>query len=410
MTLLRQIEVLMAQGKPSMTKPLTIACDEAGHTGPDLLHPEQRFFGFGSVAIDDAEAWEIIQKALQDNPVQMPELKAAKLMRSTRGRALVADLLKAVEGRFAVNVHNKLLALCGWVFEYIYEPVYQDDPSLLYEKNLHRFVMMFTYLWFNQAGSDAEQAIRQFQSYMRSRNEADAPLLFSRIMAPLGESGEEHPFEIMLRFAHGYREIIIADNARLNTVLPDAGRWTLDLSASGLWSHLNHWGRQGRPLTAICDASKPLQAIVAAFTGDENDPAIKRARIMGHKEPLGWKVTAPVAFVDSRDHPAVQLADVIAGTAVACLVNGMPDNFDETLDRLQRHMLPDTILPDYEIIDLKQRAPAVNYLMLYDLAQRAERGRDPYVNLAEMYHSAEVSWAKGDFKAAFQGTSPAKMT
>lgn len=87
----------------------------------------------------------------------------------------------------------------------------------------------------------------------------------------------------------------------------------------------------------------------------------------------------------------------------------MPDDFDETLDRLQRHMLPDTILPDYEIIDLKQRAPAVNYLMLYDLAQRAERGRDPYVNLAEMYHSAEVSWAKGDFKAAFQGSSSAKM-
>jgi hypothetical protein len=62
-------------------------------------------------------------------------------------------------------------------------------------------------------------------------------------MAPLGESGDEHPFEIVLRFAHGYREIIIADNARLNTVLPDAGRWALDLSASALWSHLNHWGR-----------------------------------------------------------------------------------------------------------------------------------------------------------------------
>jgi hypothetical protein len=31
----------------------------------------------------------IIQKALRDHPVQMPELKAAKLMRSPRERALI---------------------------------------------------------------------------------------------------------------------------------------------------------------------------------------------------------------------------------------------------------------------------------------------------------------------------------
>jgi hypothetical protein len=381
-----------------MTGPLTISCDEAGHTGPDLLHPQQRYFGFGSIAIEDGEAWEIIQKALRDHPLQMVELKAAKLMRSARGRNLIASLVEAADGRFAVNVHDKLLALCGWVFEYIYEPVYQDDPRLLYTKNLHRFVAMFSYLWFQKAGSDAEQAIRQFQNYMRTRNEAEAPLLFNSILAPLGGNGKEHPFELVLRFAHGYRDIIIADNARIDSVLPDQGRWTLDLSVSALWSHLNHWGRQGGPLTIRCDVSKPLQASVARFSGDNNDPAIKRARLIGRKEPLGWTQTGPVAFVDSRDNPAVQLADVIAGTAVACLANS-PQGFEATMERLQRHILPDTILPDYDVIDLEQRAPAVNYLMLYELAQRAERRQDPYVNLTEMYHEAEVSWARGDFHA-----------
>ena len=382
-----------------MTDPWTISCDESGHTGPDLLHPEQRYFGFGSIAIEDGEAWEIIQKGLRDHPVQMPELKASKLMRSARGRTLISSLLEAVDGHFAVNVHDKLLALCGWVFEYIYEPVYQDNPVLLYEKNFHRFVAMFSYLWFQRAGSDAEQAIRQFQNYMRTRNEADAPLLFNSIRAPLSDEGKEHPFELVLRFAHGYRNIIIADNARIETVLPNQGRWTLDLSTSGLWSHLNHWGRQGRPLTIRCDISKPMQASAAQFTGDDDDPGIRRARLMGHKGPLGWTQTGPIAFVDSRNHPAVQLADIIAGTAVACLANGAPEGFEATVNRLQRHILPDTILPDYEIIDLKQRAPAANYLMLYDLARRAETGRDPYVNLAEIYHAAEVSWARGDFHA-----------
>ena len=58
-----------------MSDILDIACDEAGHTGPDLLHKDQRFFAFSSVAISDVEAFEIVSKARTDHPVQMPELK-----------------------------------------------------------------------------------------------------------------------------------------------------------------------------------------------------------------------------------------------------------------------------------------------------------------------------------------------
>ena len=66
------------------------------------------------------------------------------------------------------------------------------------------------------------------------------------------------PFETILAFAYGYRERIIADNASINTNTPDRGKWTLDLSASALWSHLNHWGDSGKALDVICDASKKL--------------------------------------------------------------------------------------------------------------------------------------------------------
>jgi hypothetical protein len=130
-----------------MSEILEIACDEAGHTGPDLLQKDQRMFAFGSVAISDAEAFEIIHKARSENPVQMPELKASKLLATERGKKLVGALLTAIDGRYVVTVKDKLLALCAWFFEYIYEPVYQDNPRLLYEKGLHRFVAMYTYLW-----------------------------------------------------------------------------------------------------------------------------------------------------------------------------------------------------------------------------------------------------------------------
>ena len=69
---------------------------------------------------------------------------------------------------------------------------------------------------------------------MRSLDSADAPYLFNRPMPPLSDNGDEHPFESVLRFAHGYRHLIVADNINLRTALPDKGRWTLDLSTSGL--------------------------------------------------------------------------------------------------------------------------------------------------------------------------------
>lgn len=270
--------------KSAMAETLDISCDEAGHTGPDLLHNDQRHFVFSSVAISDTESFEIIQKARTTHPVQMPELKAAKLLRSERGRNLIAALLAEAEGRYVVSASDKLLALCAWMFEYIYEPVYQDDPRLLYEKNLHRFVAMSTWMWLSDAASEARRAIEQFQKYMRSRDSADAPFLFDNPRAPLSPEGTEHPFEWVLRFAYGYRDIIIADNAHLDTELPDSGRWTLDLSASGLWSHMHYWGRIGKLLSVRCDASKPLQAIAARFTGDNiTDPGIRRARVMGIK-------------------------------------------------------------------------------------------------------------------------------
>lgn len=126
-----------------MNEILDIACDESGHTGPDLLQKDQRYFAYASVAIADDEAFEIIKEARATYPVQMSELKARALMRSERGLKLIASLLVGIEGHYTVSINDKLLALCGWFFEYIYEPVYQDDPWLLYEKNLHRFIAMY---------------------------------------------------------------------------------------------------------------------------------------------------------------------------------------------------------------------------------------------------------------------------
>jgi hypothetical protein len=373
-----------------MNHRLDIACDEAGHTGPDLLDKDQRYFAYASVAITDAEASEIIRRARVEYPVQIPELKASRLIRSAQGRRLIIALLNEIQDRYIVTISDKLLALCGWLFEYIYEPVYQADPRLLYEKDLHRFVAMYSWLWMTDNESQARSTIEQFQRYMRSRDPTDAPFLFDRPRPPLSREGTEHPFETILRFAYGYRDIIIADNRRLDTELPDRGRWTLDLSTSGLWSHLNHWGSTGKLLSVRCDDSKPLQASIKNFTGDEDDPGIWRARRLHKPQRLGWKLVEPIAFVCSRDHSAIQLADVIASAMVTIVKNDYPEDHRAVAEL-------HSIMPDMDIIDPSNRNALVNCLILFDLAKRAERHADPYLGLAEMYHFAEVGFARGDF-------------
>lgn len=229
-----------------LTDMLEIACDEAGHTGPDLLQQDQRYFAFGSVALSDQEAFDIIQQARKAHPVQMPELKASKLLGSAAGIRLVSSIFEAVEGRYTVVMHDKLLALCAWLFEYIYEPVFKDDPHLVYSKDLHRYVAMFAWTWMTARTSEAETTIREFQNYMRSKDPADAPFLFNTPRQLSEEHGD--PFDSILAFAYGYRDRIVQDNTGLKSDLPEGGKWTLDLSASALWSHLNHWGRTGAPL------------------------------------------------------------------------------------------------------------------------------------------------------------------
>lgn len=369
--------------------PLDVFFDESGFTGPRLLDPAQRFFSYASVAITDDEAWTILSRAREDHPVQMPELKASKLLGSTTGAALIADVLDAVEGRYTFVLQDKLLVLCGKVFEYIFEPVFQHDPSLLYRKNLHKFVAMYCFIFFQ--GPEGEEAIRQFERFMRTLDPSEAPLLFNPDR--LGDMADDDPFKMVVQFAQGYRDIIIADNQRMRVETSDGGKWALDVSIAGLWSLLNHWGATGRPLNVTCDDSKPLKDQVAPLTGGDDDPGIRRALdISGNDEAFGWTLARPIAFGDSRDHPGLQVADLVAGAASRILTQDLNPALEGVRSALMRHIHKHSIMPDFDYVQLGTREVDVNWIVLMELGQRAAKGLDPRTGLADFYAAAEKTW------------------
>ncbi len=57
-----------------------------------------------------------------------------------------------------------------------------------------------------------------------------------------------------------------------------------------------------------------------------------------------------------------------------------------------------SILPVYDFVNPANRTAAVNAVILYGLATRAEAGSDPHENLAEIYRQAEIAWVQGKLR------------
>jgi hypothetical protein len=366
--------------------PRLISCDEAGFTGNRMLDGAQPYFAYASVDLALDEAGAIVNDLRSRHHLQMGELKAAKLLKRPRGRAIVAEVLERIEGRYIATLYDKRLSLAAKFFEYIYEPVLQRNNMLFYHHNLHRFVATFLYMQMLASGEGAEELAVQFERFMRSLDPADAPALF-------GASDEEH-FDMLLgpilRFARGYN-VAIARETRNLQLTGDNGKWVLDLTISAVTDHLRNWAERHPLLEVVCDDSKPLRALAGIYDVmvDRPDPVYMEA--FGKRVRLTWNMAKPISFVSSLEHAAVQLADLVAGTAVAVAASQGDETYHQLAEAIQPHLSEECILPDFDIIDLAGDEAPVNMFVLEELANRADRGMDPLVGMEEVYAVAKAT-------------------
>jgi hypothetical protein len=368
----------------SLILPHLISCDEAGYTGPDLLNPEQPFFSYASHDLSLSEADAVINAVRARFHVQMPELKASKLLKSATGRALIADVLDRIDGRYMASLFDKRLSLMSKLFEYIYEPVLQRNNLLFYKNDLHRFVA--NYLYVLTLDQPVRQLAREFEAFMRSLDPSDAPLIFG-----CSAGGEPNPLiGQIIRFARGYN-VIIAHETRHLRETNDSGKWVLDLTATALFTQLMRWGERHPLIEVVCDESKPLLAVDDLYYAMINRPEATEWVAFRGRKMRTWNMSKPLYFASSKVHAGVQLADLVAGVAAAVPTAEKKPALQPLADRVLPHLQDTCILFAPEAVDLSLDEPPVNWFVLEELAYRADIGADPLFAMEAVYTAARAT-------------------
>ena len=355
--------------------PQNIYFDESGFTGDNLLHPDQKFFAYASVATDDEEATAVVERLIAEYGVQNGELKGSKLVKFHRGRKAIDEIFSLFQDRLKVSISDKKFALACKFHEYIFEPCYSDISSLFYSVGFHRFIATILYIEFVARGAGAEEIFSEFEGLMRTKNESSLQSIFSTSVHV-----ENSPIVTHIReFAQHRVDDIRAELASLSS----AGKWILDLTTTALFTLLANWGTEYEEITAVCDLSKPVQHSHEFFTTMIGRKDRVYSDAFGQRHPLTFNLSGPIKFADSRVTHGIQIADVVAAAAVYVISGASDEHADKWREILPAISHYGSVLPDRADVDPKDPRTQLNAVLLDELHSRARNGQSLIDGMAE---------------------------
>ncbi len=341
--------------------------DESGYTGNNLLHPKQNYFSYASVATDDDEARLWVERVIKRYNIQGGELKGANLVKYSKGKRAITELLDAFDGRIKISISDKKFALAGKLHEYIFEPCYSKMNSIFYGIGFHRFIANVLYMEFNTRGAGAEELFSEFEHIMWKDKGRNLETIFSS--SSIAQNSE------IIRMIREFAQIRHEDiRSELNSLASGAtGKWVLDLTQGALYTLLTNWGTRYKELTAVCDSSKPLlenQMIFNSMIGNTQ----KLTSDFGRGEhPITFNLSGPIKFMPSHECHGIQIADVIAAAAVH-VFSTRDEAAVQWRKQIVRQGIYGSVIPDQDELKLEQHGPQLNTLVLRHLHQRATQG------------------------------------
>ena len=352
--------------------PQTLYCDEAGYTGNNLLDPEQPFFTYATLAIEPDAARELVAKELRDWRIDGAELKGKRLLGSNRGQQAITSIVRMLADRLKISVLHKRYSLAGKFFEHTFEPVLAKKSSLFYNAGFHRFISNILYFEAFAGKKSAAGVLERFQEVIRARDADRVPIIFST-------RGISSEYSEVLReieaFVLCHQGIIAKDIAKYSGEHP-IDSWMLDLSVTALFWLLAKWGERYESLVVCCDESKPLHQNREAFEMMIGRTDRAYIAFEDKRQSVLFNLAEPLHFLDSKAHPGIQLADVVATAFTFALRYPQKKTSSIWREMLDPVVSEFSIFPDAELLDLKDEAPFVNRLVLHELVERSLQKAD----------------------------------
>jgi len=346
---------------------VTLYFDESGFTGENLLCEDQQTFAYASVNIVAEEAQLIVDKIIDKYKIQNAELKGVKLIRKSRGKKAILEILEEIKDKIKISVHHKKFALTAHFFEYVFEPVLAKKSLIFYQQDFHKYISNALYISLINNHVLATKIMKVFEKLMRKKELSHLDEIISILEEYKGSSESLEFLNQLVVFITNHKEIIYEEIKELPT-------WTIDLSMTSLNALFSEWGATGSEITAFCDNSKPIDEQKKMF-----EPMMGRKDIVyspfllndGKPIPLTYNLKE-INMVDSKAYAGVQLADIVATASTYSIQ--MHQETDEYIENLQKILLPKivyaSVFPDYEQIDLTQKKVQLNALLFEELIER----------------------------------------
>lgn len=281
--------------------------DESGYTGFDLLNRDQRFQGATAIAISDHDAARLIREHFPQ--LQAQELKYRALSRRDSNHprllALLADLLHSYKS--VTYVCDKRFLLILMFCDYAVEPWYYERGTNFYEdgQNYAMASLLATVAPTLLGKSEFEGMLAAFQ---RAVKEKTPVALNALIAAARNTRWREFPEAIGPLAQYAAPECLSA--IATDGVTTDAALVVLQSLITRMEV------MSDSPYRVEHDQSKNLATyhdLLCRFIAHEGEIELRQSEIASFKFPL--KLTE-VSQVDSKQSPAVQLADVMIGAAL----------------------------------------------------------------------------------------------
>jgi len=364
----------------------TIYCDESGFSGNNLSDDGSPYFVYAGLLIDPAEAEAIVSGVKKAYGIQ-GEMKGSNIAKHPKGRKAIAMVLERCASKAKVAVADKKFALAAKLFEYIFEPALSGNSKFFYNIGFQVFIANALYIEWQVRPETAGALLNAFQASMRS---LDQTHLDASSAALAGSMHPNSPWDLVTRFARANKIAIASEMESLGSENP-AGRWVLDLSATCLDGILASWGESLNGMRVICDSSKPLQDMQEPFQWHVGYSGEKQyIEIGGRKKLLTYSLAEPISFRKSNELAGLQIADVIASAISYGMRNRDDNDGNSWLQMIETAgAIFDAILPDAERADVNNPDGMLNFMLLIELVDQAEKGRPLLAGIETLYALAK---------------------